>query len=318
MGFLICLIGLACNFSLAQETNKVPDAIDWLIAELGSSDGWGSGIVSSVNLPETALTEEVVSNAFKQQERLYKRQIEYKILESRKVEFPGTREKYTAALAQTSVGQKIVLFKYDGKIGEMEIGWWYRIYDASKSFTLDRRGDVIRNWLDFPYARGSERRLAFVEIESISNEQTTFRTASNSKVSNDNGKTWYNLLHVRAGMATCKIIECPDNVMPTNVAVYFERAGYVPTRETSWSDWLVQPKARLLGFFTQKDGKWTLEMSQFYDPVSELLDPYGKRLQAIFKTPLASEDALVKRKQAYAEARIRAQQQATNNVNANK
>lgn len=307
---VVCLIVFKCNFSTAQETNKTPDAIDWLVAELGSSGNWQDGIVTSLNLPETASSEEIVSNAFKK-DWFYKIPADYKILESRKIEFPFPHDKYLAALVETGIGQKIIIYEYAGR----EVGW-FRIYDAPKSFTLDERGNPIWSWLEYPYARGSERHFAFVEIESISDEQTTFRESPNSKVSDDDGKAWYNLLHVRSGMATCKVIECPDAGMPTNITVYFERAGYVPTRETPspWTDQFVQPKARLLGFFTQRDGKWNLGMSQFYDPVSELLESDGKRLQALFKTPLASEDALAKRKQLYEEARIRAQQRVTNNA----
>lgn len=306
----LCLIVFACNFSKAQDTNKTPDAIDWLVAGLGSSGNWSDGIVSSVHLPETASTEEIVPNAFKQQDRFNKLPTEYKIVESRKVEFPLVRDKYTAALVQTSAGQKIVLFKFDGN----GIGWWYRIYDAPKSFTLDGRGNLIWNWLDFPYARNPEWHLALVEVVSIFDEHVTFTNASNSKVSDDGGKTWYNLLHVRSGEATCKVIESPGAKMPATVTAGFERFHYVPTRDTPWTDPLIQPKVRLLGFFTQQNGKWILAY-QFLNPVDELIDPhYGKRLQALFKTPLADEEALANRKRMYDEATIRARQRATNNV----
>jgi hypothetical protein len=105
----LCLVIFACNFSKAQETNKMPDSIDWLVAQLGSTyGGFGNGMVTSLNLPETASTEEIVSNAFKK-DWFYKIPANYKILESRKVQFPLLRDKYTAALVETGIGSKIVL-----------------------------------------------------------------------------------------------------------------------------------------------------------------------------------------------------------------
>ena len=305
----VCLIAFACNLSIAQETNKTPDAIDWLVADLGSSYGvFQNGAVTSLNLPETASAEEVVSNAFKK-DWFYKIPAHYSILESRKIEFPLLRDKYTAALVETGIGRKIVLYEYAGS----EIGW-FRIYDAPKSFYLNGSGNPIWSWLDFPYARNPDWHLAFVEVESISDERVIFTNAQNSQVSDDGGKTWYNLLHVRSGNATCKVVECPDAQMPATVTVGFERYHYVPTRDTPWTDPLIRPKVRLLGFFTQKNSEWILAY-QFLDPVEELLEPHcGKRLQALFKTPLADEEMLANRKRMYDEATIRARQRATNNA----
>ena len=175
-------------------------------------------------------------------------------------------------------------------------------------------GETIDSWVDHPDQRKPEHPLAFVEVVSIADERHTFTNAQNSSVSDDNGKTWYNLLNVRSGMATLKVIESPGVEMPATITVYFERPAYVRTRETPVTDWLVHPGDRLLGFFSQKDGKWTLQNFSFIDPVPELLfQHYASRLQSFFKNPLSDAATLARRKREYDEARERAKHQAETN-----
>lgn len=175
--------------------------------------------------------------------------------------------------------------------------------------------DPIFSWIDHPDKRDPQLHLVLVEVVSITNEHHSYTESPNSKVSDDGGKTWYNLLYEWSGTATLKIVESPGVAMPTNITVSFERYHYVHTRDEPWTDWLVKPRARLVGFFVQKDGAWSLQ-GGFLDPVDYLLIPkYASRLQALFQTPLADEKTLADRKRVYAEASLRAKRQAeTNNV----
>jgi len=238
------------------------------------------------------------------------------VLKSRQVTIPRAHfpsaytDSYIAVLVRTSHGEKIVLLWYEAFVK----GWSSQIF----SYPADIRGpivggDPIFNWLDFPARRDPQLHLAFVEVVSITNKTHTYTEAPNSKVSDDGGKTWHNLLYVWSGTATVKVIESPDAGMPVTMTVSFERFHYVHTREETWTDRLVKPGARLLGFFAQTDGKWSMNGS-FLDPVDYLLEPgYASRLQALFKIPLSDEKTLADRKRVYNEASKRARQQAATN-----
>ncbi len=175
-------------------------------------------------------------------------------------------------------------------------------------------GDPVFRWFDYPDKRDPQLHLILVDVVSITGERHSYTESPNSKVSDDGGKTWYSLLYVWSGMATLKVVESPGVEMPTNITVGFERCHYVHARGEPWTDWLVKPGARLMGFFTQKDGKWSLQVCGFLDPVDYLLIPkYASPLQAFFKTPLSDEKTLAARKRVYDEASKRAQQQAATN-----
>ena len=105
-------------------------------------------------------------------------------------------------------------------------------------------GETIDRWVDHPDQRKPEQPLALVEVVSTADERHTFTNAQNSRVSDDNGKTWYNLLNVRSGMVTLKVIESPGVEMPATITVYFERSLYVRSRETPVTDWRVHPGDR--------------------------------------------------------------------------
>jgi hypothetical protein len=102
-----------------------PDAIDRLVNSLSSSHGlWQNGLSPVIELPATASTEEVVSKV------LARQATSYKILKVRYVHIQGSLpDLYTAVIVETDVGEKIVLFKYEGQA----VGWWSRIYDAKTS-----------------------------------------------------------------------------------------------------------------------------------------------------------------------------------------
>ena len=171
--------------------------------------------------------------------------------------------------------------------------------------------DPICTWVHRPDTRNSDQPLALVEIVSLSNERHTFAYALNSKVSDDGGKTWYNLQDVLSGRASLKIIEAPGASLPQNLTVDFMRAQYVHNRDTPWTDKLVQPGARLLAFFSKENGQWVLWSSDFIDPVSYLVEPrFARELQADFHTPLAENKAVEERKRELEQADLKIRPQA--------
>jgi hypothetical protein len=103
------------------------DPIDQLVTRLSTppqSGLWQNGLFPIIKLPATASTNEVLA-------KVLERQVDsYKVLKIRQVHIPGNLpDLYTAVLIQTSAGEKIVLFKYEGEA----VGWWSRIYDAKES-----------------------------------------------------------------------------------------------------------------------------------------------------------------------------------------
>jgi len=290
------------------------DQIDSLVTNL--PDGWDGGMTPIINQPETASIDQLLPKAFHCW-LLEDSIADYKVIMSRQVSIPRARfpgaytDSYTAALVQMRHGEKIVLFRYEA----FSKGWWSRVFPFPPDLSPVVGGDPIFNWIDLPARRDPQLHLALVEVVSITNEHHTYTEAQNSKVSDDNGKTWYNLLNVWSGTATIKVVESPGGEMLTNFTVSFERIHYVHARGETWTDWLVKPRASLLGFFAQKDGKWSLQ-SGFLDPVDYLLIPgYASRLQALFQTRLADEKTLADRRRVYDEASLRAKHQAeTNNV----
>ncbi len=176
--------------------------------------------------------------------------------------------------------------------------------------------DPVYHWIAHPDKRDPELHLAFVEIVAVADEQYTFTNASNSKVSDDGGRTWYNLLKVRSGVVTLNVIESPGVEMPHALSVQFESFHYVPTRETPWTDQRVLPGKRLLGFFRkQGENRWALETSCFIDPVDYLLaPPRTGDLQSLFKTELSTKAAVDARRKELGAATQRAQERAATNI----
>jgi hypothetical protein len=115
----------------------ISDPIDRLVAKLSppqpppdqsftSTGGWGSGTFSIIDLPATASADEVVSEVMQRWHFT-----SYKILEVRQVHIPtvywDTNPSATpAALVDTNVGEKIVLFFYTGP----DTKWNVRVYDV--------------------------------------------------------------------------------------------------------------------------------------------------------------------------------------------
>ncbi len=190
--------------------------------------------------------------------------------------------------------------------------------DGKSISPLDLAGpvtyDPVYHWIDRPDKRDPGLHLVFVEVVGVADEHYAFTNAANSKVSDDGGKTWYNLLKVRSGIVTLKVIESPGVEMPKTVTVHFEIARYVPTRETPWVDRRVVPGNRLLGFFRKDGDRWGLETSSFIAPLDYLLVPArAGSLQSLFKTELATKDSMEARRKELDAAAQRARERAATN-----
>jgi hypothetical protein len=107
------------------------DPIDRLVVDLSNSQTWLDGEYPMLGLPESSSTEQILERVFQKTGFDRGHVSSYKVLEVRQVRIPG----YTAALVHTDLGEKIVLFKYDGQaVG----GWWSRVYEANRTYYSKR------------------------------------------------------------------------------------------------------------------------------------------------------------------------------------
>jgi len=98
-----------------------PDSIDRFVSRLSSDHSWERGSYFSLGVQPTAPVEQVVSAVFKSY-----RVTSYKILTVREVKVPGSLpDPYTAILADTNAGRKVVLLNHVGP----DRDWWYRVFD---------------------------------------------------------------------------------------------------------------------------------------------------------------------------------------------
>jgi hypothetical protein len=118
--FLIVALLVGCA------TTPVP--VDRLVKDLRSSSGlWQNGTFPDINLPRTASTEEVLCKALEGDRQV----TNYSIVKVRHVSIHSDfLHLYTEVIVQTNLGEKIVLFKYEGQTHGF---WWSRIYDAKTS-----------------------------------------------------------------------------------------------------------------------------------------------------------------------------------------
>src|SRR6266496_2889907 len=97
------------------------DQIDYLVADLSATRGmWINGVSPIIHLPENASPKQVLDQVFQMTGFDRGHVKHYKILKVRRVHIDGGL--YTAALVETDLGKKIVLFSAGGR--------WSRVYDT--------------------------------------------------------------------------------------------------------------------------------------------------------------------------------------------
>ena len=106
--------------------NKVKDPIEQLAKKLNGSGGlWTNGVYPDINLPQSALPEEVVIKMF-DVIRFDQRKVKnIKILTKKIIKIDA--ENYNAILVDTNLGRWIVLIKYERS------GWWTKRFDTVDS-----------------------------------------------------------------------------------------------------------------------------------------------------------------------------------------
>ena len=101
-----------------------PDSIDHLVARLSANPLWQNGRSPAIDLPEHASAEQVVAKVFEMISFDKGKVTKHRIVKVRRVEIQ--RSPYTAALVETELGEKVVLFGFVGG----RLGWWSRVFDA--------------------------------------------------------------------------------------------------------------------------------------------------------------------------------------------
>jgi len=120
----LCLTLASC----AGIKPKVADPIDTLVDRLNSETFglWVNGTYPIIELPPEAKPQTVLSQAVKMTGFDQGHIKTYKMLEVREVELNvGRNEPYSAALVESDLGMKILLFK-----PERNSHWWTRFYSV--------------------------------------------------------------------------------------------------------------------------------------------------------------------------------------------
>ena len=117
------LIALGC-LVLVGWTGE--DPIDGVIKSLDTHDIWKNGIFPTLSLPGSASSEEVIEKCLKKIGFDKGHIQKYKIIKTKKVTIAPDAVSYNAALINSDLGRKVILFRYEG----VQTGWWTRVYDA--------------------------------------------------------------------------------------------------------------------------------------------------------------------------------------------
>jgi len=120
---LLCCALVSCTGTKVT----VADPIDALVKKLNASNGfWINGLYPNINFPRDAEPNEVIAQAVQQSGFDQGHIKSYQIQEIRQVQLStGLTETFSAALMQSDLGTKILLFK-----PEENNRWWTRFYDV--------------------------------------------------------------------------------------------------------------------------------------------------------------------------------------------
>jgi len=146
--------------------SRTPDTIDRLVADLNSTGGmWLNGYEVIIHLPESASKKDILTQCFKYVE--FKATIQgvsvtghvkdFEILKVRRVHIStgGNRsEDYTAILAHTDYGDKIVLLR-------PEDGWWWKAFNADDHYGR----------FELPPLQKAAAEMNFKAVESLLNQK---------------------------------------------------------------------------------------------------------------------------------------------------
>jgi hypothetical protein len=100
------------------------DPIEKVVADLSANPFWGNGASPILDLPENALTDQLVAKTFKMH-GFSEKVTEYKIVEVKQVHI-DLPVPYTAVLVKSDRGKSVVLLRYEGP----KVGWWSRIVNV--------------------------------------------------------------------------------------------------------------------------------------------------------------------------------------------
>jgi len=126
-------------FALLTACVTKADSIAELVTRVSSQPEWRYGIYPTIDLPQSAATNQVVEQIFKTTAFYTDAGIQsvktFKILEIRQVYIPASDAvPYIAVLAETDLGRKIAIFRLEQD--QKKPYWWSRVYDAEPSAHL--------------------------------------------------------------------------------------------------------------------------------------------------------------------------------------
>ena len=131
---VLSVLGVSCTPPApegAADTGSVgPDPIIALVERLSAdrSGDWVNGLYPRLDLPATATVEAVFDRMFQRSPFNEGFVSDYTIVEMRPVVIEGLRpEPYTAAIVDTNLGRRIILFRRE------RLDWWTRIYELEPS-----------------------------------------------------------------------------------------------------------------------------------------------------------------------------------------
>lgn len=127
----LVLLAVACTDpSSRNEASANTDAIQELVDRLSAdrSGEWVNGLYPKLDLPRSATVEEVFDRMFQRVSFDDGRVTRFRILELRGVVIESLRpEQYNAAVVETDLGRKLVLFRRE------RLDWWTRVYEIEPS-----------------------------------------------------------------------------------------------------------------------------------------------------------------------------------------